>query len=844
MSASGTLTQGVKDLPLVLKLSLVLVGSAPMAVALPLPLPAPARAARAASRFAFVGNGFCNDGGSYPYYQNIAKDFKLDCTMGDVDCLRPLCNAACAAAEFDVVTCKPGATDCSAGDTVGCVGTTVEPTDNMRCRLHVPGQVASVGPVTIDGAEWTNTFHHTSSDLQGPIAGVHNMPSYECWRGEPGSKPGHHYLGCGRLDHAACLAEEPLVADTETHEVRCCADSLAPGFKSGWKKAEVDGRTVYGESDQFATGVTSCNHGATHDAAKAFCEGFGGRLCTRAELDPATRGTGCGHDHDMIWTSDTSSWVPPTHAQSFVQTVGTCKGPDGYAFPHLTHCKVNQHKSPTSWPGAGGSWPGSSAADCKQLAVARKAAGAVHMKLYSHQDHHCVLYFPAGVDCRDVGPLPGFYQQWKGGGNPEKRTHLPLIGADGDKGKTCYFDANWPSASPPSPPPMPPSCLAFGKCTSLVDPDNCVDESASAPCERVADSVKFPDFAFPMTTVLRDKLHAAGSDLVSPFVDGDKQLKATAGTCEEVMKRAGIAAPEPLGSDAMWDEFAVVADYRKRRQADNLSPRSDWAKDIMVLPTLFENMSMAEAAEAVRADFPSHWPTALALQFLGSSTSMDWAVVPELTAAEFVNKQVLLAHVIGWAVQTVSPTAFSCKHYYGRARPEELAMEVQGDTGEGVCSSPESARAALNDSGEALESGPDFTAYPTTGGCPKHPSWPAMHSAASSASMYLPVLMDLSPEQERETRRLDYAVATARSIAGVHYPSDNIAGLMLGQQIVSEQLPGLLERLGFEDSYVEQAKAKVKKHKFDWAKWEGLGCHLDDSAAGIDDKCACPGCEA
>ena len=43
-----------------------------------------------------------------------------------------------------------------------------------------------------------------------------------------------------------------------------------------------------------------------------------------------------------------------------------------------------------------------------------------------------------------------------------------------------------------------------------------------------------------------------------------------------------------------------------------------------------------------------------------------------------------------------------------------------------------------------------------------------MHSAASSASLYMAVLMDLSPEQIAEAQKMDFAVATFRSAAGVH----------------------------------------------------------------------------
>jgi len=81
--------------------------------------------------------------------------------------------------------------------------------------------------------------------------------------------------------------------------------------------------------------------------------------------------------------------------------------------------------------------------------------------------------------------------------------------------------------------------------------------------------------------------------------------------------------------------------------------------------------------------------------------------------------------------------------------------------------------------GMNLTNATSFTQYPE--GSPKHPSWPAMHSAASSASLWLAVVADLTEEQYCEVLRTDHSVAYARTIAGVHYPKDNIAGLNMGQ---------------------------------------------------------------
>jgi hypothetical protein len=495
----------------------------------------------------------------------------------------------------------------------------------------------------------------------------------------------------------------------------------------------------------------------------------------------------------------------------------------------MTHCKFNMGR----WGAIGTEQRANNL--CKTLAQSSNAAAAWRFKLYGW-NHHCALYFPAGVVCKDVRWSGGdgqskplvdagvadtdgykFYQEWRGGLG-KARTTLPIDDTMTDPngwGGSCFYDTAYPSSDP---------LLSFEKCTSLGQTG-----------QRQRGQV-----SFPMTTLLRMKLKESESDLVSPFVDGDSQL--IGGYCSDVMEKAGVNPPQPLGSGYNWAEFKLVIEYQIQRLTEEAAPTNSWAGEIMDLPMLFKNFTMNEAAEAVRADFPTHWPTKMIGQLLDENATMDETVVPHLTAGEFVNKHVLLSRVAGWAVQTVSPTAFSCKHKYGRARPEELAYKVQ----QGAVYAPEHVRAALDQllsmGTTPLQPGDDgvgyanFTAYDE--GSPRHPSWPAMHSAASSASAYLPTLMDLTYHQVAETRKLDYAVAVSRSVAGVHYPSDNIAGLMLGQQIVVDKLPGLLESLGFDSQYVTKARTKLESCKFSWIEWENIGCHLDSTHNG----CRCPGC--
>merc|ERR1711862_1015531 len=79
-------------------------------------------------------------------------------------------------------------------------------------------------------------------------------------------------------------------------------------------------------------------------------------------------------------------------------------------------------------------------------------------------------------------------------------------------------------------------------------------------------------------------------------------------------------------------------------------------------------------------------------------------------------------------------------------------------------------------------------------GCPVHPSWPAMHSAASALSMWLPVVTKLTDSQLEETKRMDLAIAMGRTVAGVHYKNDNIAGLNMGQEVLAMELPRYLAK--------------------------------------------------
>jgi len=117
------------------------------------------------------------------------------------------------------------------------------------------------------------------------------------WSSTPLEDPDGHWLACG-ASTGSCSGNEQFAFDNELHEVRCCSDSPLTGDQS-----KCPDLGVYGYSELFNS---ECFHAETYGAAEMICKNFGGRLCTRSELHAdCTAGTGCEHNNDFIWTSDT-----------------------------------------------------------------------------------------------------------------------------------------------------------------------------------------------------------------------------------------------------------------------------------------------------------------------------------------------------------------------------------------------------------------------------------------------------------------------------------------------------------------------------------------------------------
>lgn len=301
-----------------------------------------------------------------------------------------------------------------------------------------------------------------------------------------------------------------------------------------------------------------------------------------------------------------------------------------------------------------------------------------------------------------------------------------------------------------------------------------------------------PEVTFPLSSPNAAALK--GSNAVSPFLPTNPRV---------LVQPEVLDPPTHPGDAGYWSELEKVVDIQIARAqgktvADLLGDRT---------PKLFQGYSLDQAAEAVHRDLPADWPTALLEQLLTDGAKFDSSVVPHLSQDDFVNTIVTTVGVLGMATAAVSPSAFACKWHEGRARPEEAAWGV--DQGE-LAGAPSKLKTKIRALG--LQTPESFTAYPE--GCPKHPSWPAMHSAASISSMVLAVLFDLNEDQLAETRNVDYAVSTFRTVAGVHFESDNIAGLKIGQKVMEEWLPDFLAQYAGADPDV--VRAKIEKIRHDW----------------------------
>jgi len=274
--------------------------------------------------------------------------------------------------------------------------------------------------------------------------------------------------------------------------------------------------------------------------------------------------------------------------------------------------------------------------------------------------------------------------------------------------------------------------------------------------------------------------------------------------------------PSHAGSDDFWQELLEVAVVQEKRR------NGTDVHSVLPLPVIWERQGfdLEGVSTAVHDEFPGiHHQSLIQYLYGEQGAKVDNSTVPQHCHIEFLRGIVMLSHINTWAIATVGPINFAVKYFEGRARPEEIAFKISTGEMDGTNGVPDNVLQAIPQG--SLNRAVDFTAYPE--GSPMHPSWPAMHSAASVGSTWLAVVLNLTEEQHCQAKLVDYGVAYARTVAGVHYASDNIAGLKLGQKIMKDKLPAYLhDKYGSDPALV---RAKLDAVHVDWDTFLDSECY-------------------
>ena len=257
------------------------------------------------------------------------------------------------------------------------------------------------------------------------------------------------------------------------------------------------------------------------------------------------------------------------------------------------------------------------------------------------------------------------------------------------------------------------------------------------------------------------------------------------------------------GKGKYWD---LLEEVISARMLDQEAPASEVLAQKLPLPDRWENYTVNDVAKAVHDEYPGlHQANFLEDLLAGKygPIEIDFDVVPKRCNSDFLRSAVMLATLNTWSIGCIGPYNFAAKWWAGRARPEEVVWAIKTKAlKEGVTRRIRRMVKSLN-----ITKQEEFTAYPE--GCPRHPTWPAMHSAASNLSFWLQVVLNLTPEQYCKAKIVDNAVAYARTVAGVHFPDDNIAGLKMGQIVVADMLPKYLHQMYGSDEDAVEAKVQA-----------------------------------
>jgi len=385
----------------------------------------------------------------------------------------------------------------------------------------------------------------------------------------------------------------------------------------------------------------------------------------------------------------------------------------------------------------------------------------------------------------------------------------------------------------------------------------CTDEIRFKAIKYV-DSGEVFDICYPFTRD-QDPMSPTTAESLRTFDDAQVARNAKGYSYSDITKKVFEAHPrmklthadDPSEEDreSYWQEVReLIAFYYLR--INNIKSKEVYDQVAVVSPTpvnfVFDpNDTIDKSASHVFGDFPTTHVTDFILgnngdaetaKLIGSSGyrlfnfpmgGMDPFIFqnPECYSQDFVpfvNAQVALGYIMAWSIQVVSPVAFAAKWSGGRARPHEIVWEIYKN-GNSIQKYPAPDDVVRNIQKMNLSEDVDFTW--NSSGSPGHPAHPAMHSAGSAISSWAQVILapeNLTEEKREMAFRYDWSVATFRSFGGVHYMSDNRAGLQLGRFILGENGPYFLgQTYGCNDETVAAITeyAKSKRPDVNWGTY-------------------------
>lgn len=224
--------------------------------------------------------------------------------------------------------------------------------------------------------------------------------------------------------------------------------------------------------------------------------------------------------------------------------------------------------------------------------------------------------------------------------------------------------------------------------------------------------------------------------------------------CEGQMH--GVALPERLSTaegryEAAMEVVSVVQKTsRGEFPAEFMTKWHPAGREIKKIPEAlayagFQDSDPQQLAIAVHMDLPWDFPSIMLRWLMSGQTPLkrlphDHSV---FQSSMIHPMEDMLDHI-----KLHMKKGFDVKYFHGIARPEE-ALEY------------------------------NCTIYPE--GSPTHPSFVAGHACAASCVYVLMKKFDLDDDIKAALEDAAYVWAMSRSLAGVHYPEDNVEGLKLGK---------------------------------------------------------------